>query len=251
MSSPNKPCFHCYHVGHAPSERCPNDGLIACTKCFRLYVFSKGCNCMDRQLPDPPQVLRLVGKKKAPRWFTDLCIHDRFFPALLNTTISRCKISTELKNWWQSVTTTTANSSFTSIDIKRKGRIIRVACDVVDDLGDNIHIHLGTELMTFLGYTFTMENITIKSNHSPVLSGPYETEYVYNLPSVGEDLRNYLLKKRHFLKKGKPVNKSYGDLKLEAQSRIVKIRRSSSSSESSTRAVKVRRISTTSSDSRC
>lgn len=236
----SKPCFHCYRLGHPPSELCPNDGLIACTKCFRLYVFSKGCNCVNKRLPDPPQVLRLIGKKKAPKWITDVCINDQLFPAMLNTGLTRCRVSTAFAKWWQDATESPADndSNVISIEIKRKGRRIRVACDIVQDLGDQIHIHLGTELMTFLGYTFTMENITVKSNHSPVLSSPYESEYVYNLPSVGEDLRNYLSRKRHFLKRGKPINKGYVDLhpkrdahiRRSSQDRVIIIRRSSTTS---------------------
>lgn len=144
MSS--KPCFHCYHLGHSPNELCPNDGIIACTKCFRLYVFSKGCNCVNRHLPDPQQVLRLVGKKKAPKWFTDVCINDRLFPAMINTSISRCRVSATFAKWWQSevISSLDENSTILSVEIKRRGRRIRVACDIVDELDESIHIQLGT-----------------------------------------------------------------------------------------------------------
>lgn len=247
-----KPCFHCYQLGHPPTEICPNEGIIACTKCFRLYVFSTGCNCLNKRRPDPPQVLRLIGKKKAPKWVTDVCINDRYFPALLNTSISRCRVTSMFATWFKSENSTQSETGdkILSIDIQRKGRRIRVSCDIVEELLDDVHIHLGTELMTFLGYVFTMENISIKSNHSPILSTPFESEYVYNLPSVGEDLRKYLIRKRQFLKKGKPVTKSYGDLKPRQPSRVVVIRNSSTSSEYSNRVSDGRRSSTSSSESR-
>lgn len=227
----SRPCFYCYRTEHSSSERCPNDGLIACTKCFRVNVFSNGCNCTDRRQAEPPQVLRQIGKPKAPKWFTDVQILNRLFPAMINTSITRCQVSSAFSDWWQLVSKTKKddNSELLMIEIQRKGRRLRVTCDIVHDLGDDIHIHLGTELLTFLGYTFTLENITIKSKHSPVLSSPYEIEYVYNLPRLGEDLRTYLSRKRHFMKKGRVTKReSYGGYTSQPTKRSIILRRSSS-----------------------
>lgn len=189
---------------------------------------------MDKRKPEPCQVLRLVGKPKAPRWYTDLYIQDQIVPAMLNTSITRCRVSSKLAIWWKSLNppkeSTDPNIIF--LEIQRKGRRIQMSCDVVSDLEAGSHIQLGTEIMTFLGYTFTMENISIKSKHSPVLTDPYEMEYVYNLPTLGGDLRNYLNNKRHFLKKARIVKKHCTTFKPKTK-RIVVLRRSSSSSSES------------------
>lgn len=230
----SKPCFHCYKLGHSSREACPNDGLIACTRCFRTYVFSNGCNCLDKRQPEPCQVLRLIGKPKAPRWFTDLKIRDQTFPAMLNSSISRCRVSSVFANWWNSLkpNKNAQDANMILLEIQRKGRCIRITCDVTADFEDDLHIQIGTELMTFLGYTLTMENISVKSNHSPVLSTPYEIEYVYNLPTVGVDLRDYLIRKRHFIKKRRTATKHCVNFKPNKK-RIVILRRSSSISSNS------------------
>lgn len=247
-----KPCSHCYHLGHLSNEPCPNDGIVSCTKCFRAYVFSKGCNYLNRRLPYPPQALRLVGGKKSPAWITDVSINGQLLPAMLNTGIARCQVSAAFAQWWQIINSINTNSNIISIEIKRKGRRIRVACDVVDsimEIGENIHIQFGRELMTFLGYSFTMEDITIKSNHSPILSSIYECEYIYNLPSIGEDLRTYLIRKRHFLKRKNPVYRNYVELKNKLSSRLINIRRSSNSTSDISDGEITKRSSITSSDS--
>ncbi|KAL5290010.1 hypothetical protein ACFFRR_009791 [Megaselia abdita] len=154
MSS--KPFFHCSRLGHSLKEFCPNDGMITCTKCFRVNVFSTGCNCSDRIQPDPPQILRQIGRPKAHKWYTDVSVHDRLFPAMINTSITRCQVSTTFADWWESVNiiSTDQPPSLTIIEIQRKGRRLRITCDILRDFEDDVHIHLGTELMTFLGYTY-------------------------------------------------------------------------------------------------
>lgn len=187
--------FYCYRTGHSSRGPCPNDGIISCTRCFRAYVFSNGCYCMDKRRPEPCQVLRLIGKPKAPRWFIDLSIKGENFPAMLNTSITRCRVTNGFAKWWNSFDSIKSphEPNMILLEIQRKGRRIQITCDVVDKLEDDFDIELGTELMTFLGYTFTMENITVKSNHSPVLSNPHEMEFVYNFPSLGADLRLFLI----------------------------------------------------------
>lgn len=159
----SKPCFRCYQLSHSTRERCPNNGLISCTRCFRANVFTNGCNCLDKKQPEPCQVLRFIGNPKSPRWFTDLKIHDQIVPAMINTSITRCRVSVTFAKWWNSYNSSNKTNDQTMIllAITRKERQIQIPCDVINNLEENIHIEIGTELMTFLKYTFTMENITI------------------------------------------------------------------------------------------
>lgn len=137
---PSKPCFRCYQRDHPPQDDCPNEGLIACTRCFRTYVFSKGCNCLDKRQPEPCQVLRLIGKPKAPRWFTDVKIRDKIFPALLNSSITRCRVSSKFAEWWNSFESSkpSPHNNMIILEIQRKGRHIQITCDITDNFEDDL-----------------------------------------------------------------------------------------------------------------
>lgn len=225
-----KPCFHCYKKGHPSDEKCTRHGLISCTNCFRLNVFTKQCNCRQHHKPSPPQVLRMVGNRRSPRWYVDLYFHEVAIPALLNTTISRCRVNAEFATWYQShhENSIYQDADTIVIETKRKGILLQITCDVFNNQKE--HIEVGTELMMVCKYQFTLENITIDSELSPVSSSPYETEYVYNLMPRGCDLRTYLNSKKCFLKLGR-INK----LRLKSsndRTRVVTARRNRRSESS-------------------
>lgn len=198
-----KPCFHCYKLGHSTEKRCTKNGLVSCTNCFQLNVFSKLCNCKNPKKPQPPQVLRKVGNPFSPRWYIDFQLHGTIIPALINTTISRCQVNAEFATWYQSYQADSVyqDAHTILIELQRKGKWFQITCDVVETQKD--YIEVGTEFMTVSNYTFTMENVTIDSENAPVSSSPYEREFVYNLPTRGRDLRAYLNSKKFFLKKGR------------------------------------------------
>lgn len=223
-------CFRCFERNHSSTD-CNSYGPISCSACFRLNVLSKSCNCNDFTQPPPPQVLRLVGKPNAPRWFVDLNIHNRIFAALINTSIERGRVNVAFAIWLRLVTgrNTDSNLDTVTIQIQRNDQVLQITCDVMDNQKE--YIEIGTDLMKFLKYTFTMEGCTIESNHSYVAPSPYEINYVYNIPKQGEDLRNYLNKKRFFLKGARTTKHHYGVPQSPAK-RVIKVSQSPSRSSS-------------------
>lgn len=225
--SQNKPCFYCYKTGHSTDVKCTSNGIIACRTCFKMNVFTKKCNCKHPKMPHPPQELRLIGKPTCPKIYLDLLIHDTVIPCLLNTSITRSRVNIKLANWLQSVSTDSIYHNLNTIFIKtsRKGFLLKIPCTISETQLE--HIELGTEFMTAAGFVLTIEGASIESNKSPILSDPYEIEYVYNLENRGRDLRNYLTEKKFFLKKGRitrPTFSTYSNL-------IVTVKRQSDSND--------------------
>lgn len=226
-----KPCFHCFKTGHPCDVKCTKDGIVSCTKCFRLNVFSSKCNCENTKKPHPAQVLRFVGSSEAPQIYLDIQLHDQVIPALLNPTLTKSKVNIPLSDWWQSVSEDSVYQEDTNtvvIRTKRKGMELTVPCEVVDS---SEYIELGADFMTAVGYSITVEGTTITSGQSPVLSSPYDTEYVYNLRSRGSELRSYLNRKKFFMKKGRIIKPSLRT--TSSTSRKVIIRRWSQSTKHS------------------
>lgn len=223
----DKPCFHCFKCDHPRQTRCTNHGIITCTKCFRLNVFTNKCNCKSPKRRSPAQVLRIVGTTRLQKWYIDLELHDQNIPARINPCINRSRVNHQLANWWQSKRDESVYRDTNSLTLKtiRKGVSINIICDVVES--DEL-IELGMDFMITTGYSFAIEGITINSEHSPILSSPFEKEYVYNLPTRGKDLRTYLQKRKFFLKKGRVVKSC-----LTSSNLTVTIRRRSQSSRRS------------------
>lgn len=230
IHSNTKPCFHCYRTDHSTEVKCTTNGVVSCTKCFRLNVFTAKCNCQNPKKKAPLQVLRFVGKRSAPKPYIDLLLHDEIVPALLNTSISTSRVNPEFANWWQSISTDSIYRDVNKIMIEtvRRGLRMKIECDV-NDSQEN-YIELGTDFMTAAGFSLTLENMSIYSEHSPVLSNPNLLEYVYNLQTKGRDLRNYLNRKKFFLKQGRMRKPSFRLTKSSIRTVIVRQRRQSESS---------------------
>lgn len=229
-SEPRKPCFQCYNPDHA-SEECTSHGPISCSRCFRLNVLTESCNCQDRCEPPPSQVLRLAGKKIAPRWYVDLNVNNREFAALINPTIERGQVSLGFAKWLRSVSKNNSNSSSDTVtfEITRKELILEITCDVSEHQTDEIHI--GADLMMFLGYKFSMEDVSIDSNQSYIASSPYEVNYAYNLPGKAKDLRLYLQAKAIFLRQTRTIKDHYGTTSTSSPlRRVIRINRAPSRS---------------------
>lgn len=228
-----KPCFQCFERDHL-AEDYTTSGPISCSRCFRLNVHTETCNCQDRCQPPPSQVLRLAGKKIAPRWYVDLNIFDREFAALINPTIERGRVSLNFANWLRSVSpyNIRSNANTVTIEITRRTLILEVTCDISETQEDEIHI--GADLMMFLGYKFTMQDVSIDSTQSYIASTPYEINYSYNLPGKAEDLRLYLQAKAVFLKQARTTKEHYGvSTTASPLRRVIRINRTSSTSSSS------------------
>lgn len=195
-------CFRCYKPRHS-AERCTEDGIISCTNCFRLNVFTKKCTCKDPKKPQPLQVLRLCGPANDPELYMDLRINDQVIPALISLSIKRSRVNTSLANWLQSVSKNSIYKDVDTIIIEtiRKGRLFKIPCDISDTQQD--YLQSGREFLKAVGYKITIDGMTVNSDSSPILSKPCAVDYVYNDPYKGEDLREFLRKKRFFLKKGR------------------------------------------------
>lgn len=227
----NKPCFHCFKTDHSRKSKCPKYGIISCTSCFRLNVFTNKCNCTNRKRSQPLQVLRIVGNRNFQKWYLDLDVQNEIVPARLNPCIARSQVSSEFAEWVQSKTESSIYRDTNTILLRtaRKGSTIQIPCDVI--VSQKECIELGMEVMMALGYTLTLEGISINSSHSPVMSNPYETDFVYNHVPLGGDLRTYLNQKKFFLKRSRTIKR-----KLLSSEITVTIRRGSpSSSRSSSR----------------
>lgn len=198
-----KPCFHCYGTDHNTDLKCTKNGIVSCTKCFRLNVFTAKCNCQKPTQRSPMQVLRFVGKRSAPKMYVDLLLHDKIIPALLNTSIDTSRVNAEFANWWQSISTDSIYCDVNTIMIEtvRKGLLMNIQCDVINSQEN--YIELGTDFMMATGFSMTLEGVSVDSKHSPILSSPHLMEYVYNLRHRGDDLRTYLNSKKFFLKQGR------------------------------------------------
>lgn len=202
-------CFKCYGHDHEMDE-CTAQELTSCWTCFRLNVRTTECNCRDRIQAPAPQALRLVGKSHAPRWFVDITIHHRLFAALVNPTLERGCVSKKVAKWLIATAEEGTKSTETTItfQITRKELVLQITCDISKHQQDDIHI--GADLMKYLGYTFVMENVSIDSQKSYVASSPYEHNYIYNLTGKGDDLRDYLREKAFFLRFQRTMKENYG-----------------------------------------
>lgn len=223
-------CLRCFKSDHS-SDDCTTYGLISCASCFRLNVLTKTCNCKDFKQPDPAQIIRLAGKQNAPRWFLDLNIHERIFAALVNPSIERGRVNGPFAHWLRVVTgdDVASLSPTLTVNIDRHGQILQITCDIIKDQEDFIQI--GADFMKFLKYTLTMEGCTINSDKSYIAPNPYETNYVYNIPKDGADLRSFLTTKRFFMKSARTLKDRYG-IPQSPTTRVIKVSQSPAKSNS-------------------
>lgn len=209
IGNQSKPCFHCYKTDHGVETKCKKNGIVSCTKCFRLNVFTAKCNCQNLKKKTPLQVLRFVGKPSAPKMYIDLLVHNVIVPAMLNTSIDSSRVNSEFANWWQSISSESVYRDVNTILLEtvRKGFSMKIQCEVID-LQENF-IELGTDFMMAAGFSLTLEGVSISSEYSPIISSPFIMEYVYNLRHQGHDLRTYLNQKKFFLKRGREYKPSF------------------------------------------
>lgn len=216
----NDLCSHCFHRGHSNDECSNNFGIPACTKCYRLNVVTSQCNCHNKKLPSPPQVLRFVGDHIGPYMYLDVKILDKIVHALINTSIKRCKISYAFALWIQAGSDRRIDDNAEiRVPIKRKGITYEIRCQTSESQIETMEV--GTAFLKFFGYNFTFDGTTLSSAHSFIASHPNEIEYVYNVPSIGNDLREFLNQKRKFLKKGRIVKESNWPPKIKQPERLV------------------------------
>lgn len=205
---------------------CPQGRIITSKCCHKLNVFTANCNCASRATR-PHQCIRLVGDPESPLWYVDLKIFNRSFPALVNTSIRKCRINYHMSMWLQAKSNGVIDEEVTEIIIpfRRYGRTIDVECEVFKPNTEVIEI--GMLFLKTFGYKFTFERVTINSDNSPILSSPYEVEYAYNLSPRGRDLRNYLIEKKRFLKRGRIIKLEDWPPTPTSTRRVVVVRRSS------------------------
>lgn len=197
----NSICDICFQK-HSPRVSCTNSEIIACNSCFRLNVRSSNCTC-EHYAYNSPQILRLVGSKSSPFWYVDVQIFDQAFPAMINTSIIKCRISLQLSVWIQMTSNGVVDDDATQILVpisREDGRIAEVKCDI--NKSQTEMIELGQQYLKYFGYTLTLGNDTINSQTSPIAKHSQEVNFIYNLPE-GQDLRNYLNKSRRFLKQSR------------------------------------------------
>lgn len=200
--STHAPCIICFQ-SHALDHSCKHIKVVACKSCYKMNVHTSQCNCTRRNQKEPPQTIRLVGESNGPRWYFDVTIYEKSFPALINSTIIRNSINYNMSVWIQANSYATINTDLTEISVafNIKGALVSMMCDIRKYQVENIE--LGSEFLKYIGYKFVFDGVTIDSKKSVIVSNPYEIDYVYNLPSIGKDLRHYLNLKRSFLRKGR------------------------------------------------
>lgn len=224
----SKPCPHCFRQGHT-KDVCNRFRMIACASCFRLNVVTSKCNCNDRRKPLPLQVPRLVGDHTGPHWYIDLQIFGTIVQAMINTSIKRCSINESLALWVQSKSSRVIDelSEEIRVPIERKGSSFEIRCQISKIQVEPLEV--GTAFLKYFGYQFTFDGTTIDSDKSFIASHPNEIEYVYNVKTFGKDLREYLTKKKTFLKKGRVIKNS-----IMQKNRLVIVCKNSCSDSSDT-----------------
>lgn len=208
----NTLCFNCYRRGHLRYDRCPNPGIIACSRCFQLNVFTRTCNCENPNYPFPGQTIRLAGRKKSPLIYIDVKICGFIFHALYNSTISTSRIDYHLANWLFDLQELTHDNVDRDVKrmvvpIQRRARTRNLECKIVKYLPRSIE--LGQDYIFEDGFTFIFDDLTL-NHRSPVLDYPDQIDYVYNQKEIGEDLRKFLKKYHGDIKKPKLVTELYG-----------------------------------------
>lgn len=223
-------CFNCFRLGHIDDE-CSAVGVRACTNCYRVNVKTTECNCTNRKLPLPPQQLRFVGDHIGPFWYIDVKILDQVVHAKINTSIKRCRVSQALALYIQAGSKESIDERIEiRVPIRRNGITYEIRCQVSEAQEDLLEV--GTAFLKFFGFKFTFDGATLSSEHSHIASHPSELEYVYNIPTIGKDLREFLTQKRKFLRKGRVVKSSAWLSKAIQTERIVVMRQNSSTDSS-------------------
>lgn len=174
----------------------------------------------------------MVGASAGPLWYIDVRIFDQAFPAMINTSIFKCRINHTMSVWLQMTANGNIDEEATEISTpisRTDGRIADVRCEI-HKVQSNL-IEVGQQYLKYIGYSFTMGPDTIHSNSSPIASDPQEVDYAYNLPTC-IDLRSYLNKNRMFLKRRRVASVPEWPLKEDSRTVVInKRRRSSSNSE--------------------
>lgn len=121
--------------------------------------------------------------------YIDLLLHHVIVRVLLNTSLDTSRVNPEFATWWQSTSTHSIYRDVNTITIEtvRKGLLMRIHCYVIDSQEN--FIELGTDFITTIGFFFTLEGVSIDSEHSPVLSSTYLFEYVCNVRNRGRDFK--------------------------------------------------------------
>lgn len=221
----NTLCLNCFHKGH-DEEECSKFGVYACINCYRFNVATSACNCNNRKQDSSPQLTRLVGDHIGPYWYIDIKIFDKIVPAMINTSIKRCRINQDLAFWIQSCSNAEINDDAEiRVPIQRKGTTYEIRCQVFESESEVMEV--GTAFLKYFGFRFTFDfdGVTISSQDSFIASHPSEVEYVYNIPAIGKDLRELLNQKKKFLRKGRVAKPSNWPPKSNGSDRIVIIRR--------------------------
>lgn len=98
MVSTSNICLRCFSYNHKRSA-CTGNKVICCSKCYRINYLTRNC-CELQDAADETyyQGFRMVGNKKT-RFFIDIQIGTRMFPALLNTNLCRSIIDEAVQEY--------------------------------------------------------------------------------------------------------------------------------------------------------
>lgn len=207
--------------------------ITACRNCFRINVNTDDCTC-DHFEYISPQTLRLVGSSAGPLWYIDIQIFDHSFPAMINTSIFKCRINHQMSVWLQMTSNGVVDKEATEISVpvsRKDGRVADVHCDINKPQVELIE--LGQQYLKYAGYTLTVGEDTIRSHNSPIANDSQEVNYAYNLP-LCTDLRIHLNKNKRFLKQRRIAKLPNWPQQADSRKIVVqKRRRSSQDSEES------------------
>lgn len=194
----NSVCDVCFQK-HSPRTACTSSEIIACKTCFRINVRSSNCTC-DHLNYKSAQSLRMVGSTSGPFWYVDIQIFDQPFPAMINTSIFKCRVNHQLSVWIQMTSNDAVDDEASEILVPitcKDGQIAEVQCEI--DKTQVEMMELGQQYLKYFGYVLTIGEDTINSQTSTIALHRQEVNYVYNLPE-GQALRNHLNKTKRFLK---------------------------------------------------
>lgn len=187
-------CLNCYRTGHH-RQSCTYQGIIACSICFRANVFTQTCNCKKPHKPKPKQTLRFVEDNLM---YIDVEIHGREFQALINTSSKITRIGNTVLNWLfeRGYSSKEEHPSYLTIPIITHGQPIKITCKVQRFLENSME--LGTDFLARQGFKFQLGNLQLDSRRSPIMRGPSQYEYLYNMKPWGDTLKHYLERKESY-----------------------------------------------------
>lgn len=196
---PEKLCIRCFSLGHLREDGCGNnEPQIACSKCYRMNLFSQNCVCSNiiRTNAQKGMTLRL-SDESCPRPYIDVIFGGKVIPALINTSSYKSSINLEALDLINAERRKAELSEFSypgtlEYTICRRNRYLKLLFTISNNQPQLLK--LGMQFLMKSGFSMTVDRVTI-SHKSAVTTSPLTIDFLYNRPQ-GFQLRKYVKKRK-------------------------------------------------------